>query len=76
RVNSVAPGFLRSNPASDRQWEAMGAAGQARLLDSIALGRLGAPEEIARAVVFFVGDDAAYVTGQTISVDGGHWMLG
>ncbi len=76
RVNSVAPGFLRSNPASDRQWEAMGAAGQARLLDSIALGRLGVPEEIARAVVFFVGDDAAYVTGQTISVDGGHWMLG
>lgn len=76
RVNSVAPGFLRSNPASDRQWEAMGAAGQARLLDSIALGRLGAPEEIARAVVFFVGDDSAYVTGQTISVDGGQWMLG
>jgi len=76
RVNSVAPGFLRSNPASDRQWEAMGAAGQARLLDSIALGRLGTPEEIARAVVFFVGDDAAYVTGQTISVDGGQWMLG
>jgi len=76
RVNSVAPGFLRSNPASDRQWEAMGTDGQARLLDSIALGRLGTPEEIARAVVFFVGDDAAYVTGQTISVDGGQWMLG
>jgi 3-oxoacyl-[acyl-carrier protein] reductase len=76
RVNSVAPGFLRSNPASEAQWEAMGAVGQARLLDSIALGRLGTPEEIARAVLFFVSDDAAYVTGQTISVDGGHWMLG
>jgi 3-oxoacyl-[acyl-carrier protein] reductase len=76
RVNSVAPGFLRSNPATELQWEAMGAAGQARLLDSIALGRLGAPEEIARAVVFFASDDAAYVTGQTISIDGGHWMLG
>ena len=34
------------------------------------------PEEIAGAVVFFLSDDAAYVTGQTISVDGGHWMLG
>jgi 3-oxoacyl-[acyl-carrier protein] reductase len=76
RVNCVAPGFVRSNPASERQWQAMGAAGQRRLLDSIALGRLGLPEEIARAVVFFLSDDAAYVTGQTISVDGGHWMLG
>ena len=76
RVNCVAPGFVRSNPASERQWEAMGAAGQRRLLDSIALGRLGRPEEIARAVIFFLSDDAAYVTGQTISVDGGHWMLG
>jgi 3-oxoacyl-[acyl-carrier protein] reductase len=76
RVNSVAPGFIRSNPASERQWEDMGADGQRRLLDSIALGRLGRPEEIARAVVFFLSDDAAYVTGQTISVDGGHWMLG
>jgi 3-oxoacyl-[acyl-carrier protein] reductase len=76
RVNSVAPGFIRSNPATERQWEDMGDAGQRRLLDSIALGRLGLPEEIARAVVFFLSDDAAYVTGQTISVDGGHWMLG
>ena len=75
-MNCVAPGFVRSNPASERQWEAMGAAGQRRLLDSIALGRLGRPEEIARAVIFFLSDDAAYVTGQTISVDGGHWMLG
>jgi 3-oxoacyl-[acyl-carrier protein] reductase len=67
---------VRSNPASEAQWEAMGAAGQARLLESVALGRLGTPEEIARVVLFFVSDDAAYVTGQTISADGGHWMLG
>ena len=59
RVNSVAPGFIRSNPATERQWEAMGADGQARLVESIALHRLGTPEEIARAVVFFVSDDAA-----------------
>ena len=76
RVNSVAPGFIRSNPATERQWDAMGADGQARLVESIALHRLGTPEEIARAVVFFVSDDAAYITGQTISVDGGRWMLG
>ncbi|HET6366599.1 MAG TPA: SDR family NAD(P)-dependent oxidoreductase [Pseudomonadales bacterium] len=76
RVNCVAPGFVRSNPASERQWQAMGEAGQQRLVDSIALRRIGTPEDIARAVLFFCGDDAGYVTGQTISVDGGMWMLG
>ena len=76
RVNCVAPGFVRSNPASERQWQAMGEAGQQRLVDGIALRRIGTPEDIARAVLFFCGDDAGYVTGQTISVDGGMWMLG
>ncbi len=76
RVNCVAPGFVRSNPASERQWQAMGEEGQRRLLDSIALRRLGQPDEIARVVAFFASGDAAYVTGQTISADGGHWMLG
>ena len=76
RVNCVAPGFVRSNPASERQWQAMGEAGQQRLVDSIALRRIGTPEDIARAVLFFCADDAGYVTGQTISVDGGMWMLG
>jgi len=76
RVNCVAPGFVRSNPSSERQWQAMGDAGQRKLIESIALRRLGEPEDIARAVLFFASDDARYVTGQTISVDGGHWMLG
>jgi 3-oxoacyl-[acyl-carrier protein] reductase len=76
RVNSIAPGFVRSNPASEAQWQAMGEAGQKSLVESIALRRLGRPEDIARAVRFFVSDDAAWITGQTISVDGGHWMLG
>ena len=76
RVNCVAPGFVRSNPATERQWKAMGEAGQRELLESIALRRIGRPEDIARVVVFFASDDAGYVTGQTISVDGGRWMLG
>ncbi len=76
RVNCIAPGFVRSNPASEAQWHAMGDAGQRALIDSIALRRLGTPEDIARAVRFFASDDAAWITGQTISVDGGHWMLG
>lgn len=76
RVNCVAPGFVLSNPTTERQWETMGEAGRRALLESIALGRLGEPEEIARVVVFLASDDAAYVTGQTIGVDGGRWMLG
>ena len=76
RVNCIAPGFVRSNPASEAQWQAMGDAGQRALLESIALRRLGTPEDIARAVRFFASDDAAWISGQTISVDGGHWMLG
>lgn len=76
RVNSIAPGFIRSNPTTEKQWEAMGPAGQQDFVNSVALRRLGKPEEIARAVVFFASDDASYVTGQTISVDGGKWMLG
>jgi len=76
RVNCVAPGFVRSNPTTEKQWEAMGAEAQRQFVESIALRRLGKAEEIARAVVFFASADASYVTGQTISVDGGKWMLG
>jgi 3-oxoacyl-[acyl-carrier protein] reductase len=76
RVNSVAPGFVLSNPATERQWAAMGEPGQKRLLDSIAMGRLGEPHEIASVVAFLVSDGASYVTGQTVGADGGHWMLG
>src|SRR5438552_10592300 len=54
----------------------MGEAGQRQFVESIALRRLGTADEIARAVVFFACADASYVTGQTISVDGGKWMLG
>jgi 3-oxoacyl-[acyl-carrier protein] reductase len=70
-VNCVAPGFVRCNPTTERQWEAMGEAGQGRLLESIALRRLGTPEDIARAVGFLAGDEAAWITGQTLAVDGG-----
>jgi 3-oxoacyl-[acyl-carrier protein] reductase len=70
-VNNVAPGFVRSNPTTERQWDAMGAEGQARLLGSIALGRLGTAQDIAHAVLFFVSDLAGWVSGQILSVDGG-----
>ena len=70
-VNTVAPGFVRSNPTTERQWEALGADGQERLVQTIALKRLGTPEDIAAAVLFFASDHARWITGQVLSVDGG-----
>jgi 3-oxoacyl-[acyl-carrier protein] reductase len=70
-VNCVAPGFVRCNPTTERQWEAYGKEGQERLVASIATRRLGRPEDIAHAVLFFASDYASWVTGQTLSVDGG-----
>jgi 3-oxoacyl-[acyl-carrier protein] reductase len=70
-VNNVAPGFVRSNPTTERQWEAMGEAGQARLMGAIALRRLGTVDDIANAVLFFASDSAGWISGQVLSVDGG-----
>ncbi len=70
-VNSVAPGLVRSNPATERQWESYGSEGQARLLGGIHTRRLGTAEDIAAATVFFCSDQAGWITGQVLSVDGG-----
>jgi 3-oxoacyl-[acyl-carrier protein] reductase len=70
-VNNVAPGFVRSNPTTERQWESYGDEGQRRLVENIALKRLGAPEDIAHGVLFFASEQAGWITGQTLSIDGG-----
>ncbi|MFC5396367.1 SDR family NAD(P)-dependent oxidoreductase [Bosea vestrisii] len=70
-VNSVAPGFVRSNPATERQWESYGPDGQKRLIEGIHTRRLGTPEDIAHASLFFLSEQAGWVTGQILSVDGG-----
>ena len=69
--NAVAPGFVRSNPSTERQWESYGAEGQKRLIESAHTRRPGTAEDIANAVVFFTSDQAGWTTGQVLSVDGG-----
>lgn len=70
-VNNVAPGFIRSNPSTEKQWDSYGAEGQKRLVDSLYLKRLGSADDIAKAVLFFVSDLSPWITGQILSVDGG-----
>ena len=73
RVNAICPGLIQT-PMSDQ----MVAAGQGDALKamekSIPMGRVGRPEEIASAVLWLCSDAASYVTGQSISVDGGFIM--
>jgi 3-oxoacyl-[acyl-carrier protein] reductase len=62
----VAPGFIETDMTDSLPVEA-----RASLLQQIALGRLGRPEDIAGTVLFLVSDLAGYVTGQVLVVDGG-----
>jgi 3-oxoacyl-[acyl-carrier protein] reductase len=68
-VNCVAPGFIDTDMT-----KALPEASRAALVGSIALGRLGQPEEIAAAVAFLASPGAAYVTGTTLHVNGGMYM--
>lgn len=70
-VNNIAPGFVRSNPTTERQWQSYGEEGQQALVESIALKRLGTPEDIAHGVLFFASDYAKWITGQVLSINGG-----
>jgi 3-oxoacyl-(acyl-carrier-protein) reductase len=69
-VNCVAPGFI-ATPMTD----VLNDDQRARILTSIPAGRMGAPEEIASAIAFLASDEAGYVTGQTIHVNGGMAMI-
>ena len=70
-VNNIAPGFVLSNPNSIRQFESYGEQGQKALVNNLALKRLGSPEDIAHGVLFFASEYAGWITGQTLSIDGG-----
>ncbi len=70
-VNSVAPGFVLSNPSTLKQWDSYGPEGQKRLVENTHTRRTGKPEDIANAVVFLASEQANWITGQILSVDGG-----
>lgn len=70
-VNNIAPGFVRSNPTTEKQWQSYGEEGQKALVNRIAMKRLGTPEDIAHGVLFFASDYAGWITGQVLPVDGG-----
>ncbi|WP_166238048.1 3-oxoacyl-[acyl-carrier-protein] reductase [Paenibacillus turpanensis] len=68
-VNCVAPGFIETEMTDKLSEE-----NRTAMMGQIPLARFGQPEDIARAVRFLAGDDAAYMTGQTLHVDGGMYM--
>jgi 3-oxoacyl-[acyl-carrier protein] reductase len=74
-VNCIAPGFVLSNPTTQAQWDSYGADGQRALAECIATRRTGTPYDIARGVLFLAAPDAGWVSGQTISIDGGHSLF-
>ncbi|HIU05785.1 MAG TPA: 3-oxoacyl-[acyl-carrier-protein] reductase [Candidatus Coprousia avicola] len=69
RVNAVAPGFIATDMT-----DAMPEAARETTLAQIPAGHLGAPEDVAHAIAFLVSDDAAYITGQVLAIDGGMSM--
>ncbi|GGK02100.1 3-oxoacyl-ACP reductase FabG [Luteimonas terricola] len=68
-VNVVAPGFIATDMTRDLSDDI-----KSGLTAQVALGRLGEPEDIARAVAFLAGPDAGYITGETLHVNGGMYM--
>ena len=68
-VNVVAPGFIATDMTAE-----LPEASKEAMLGQIALGRLGEPADIARAVAFLAGPNASYITGETLHVNGGMYM--
>ena len=75
-INSICPAHIVSGPESEKFWQKIRETGNADvILNQIALGRLGGPEEVGSVVVFLCSDGASYITGATIDVNGGYVTL-
>jgi NAD(P)-dependent dehydrogenase (short-subunit alcohol dehydrogenase family) len=72
RVVAIAPGPFESKGAADRLWPTDEL--EAKVRGSIPLGRFAEREEVARAAGWLVSDDASYVTGECLTIDGGAWL--
>jgi len=70
-VNSVAPGLILSNPSTQKQWDSYSEAVQQDILNATHTRRLGEPEDIAAAVLYFASDAAGWISGEVLSVNGG-----
>lgn len=72
RTNAIAPGPIERTGGADKLWESEEAA--KRTLASVPLRRLGTPEEIAGLAAYLFSDEAAYINGECITMDGGQWL--
>ena len=72
--NAVAPGLILT-PLGREHWDDYSEERKQADLSTVAVGRTGEPEEIANMIAFLASDEASYVVGQTLEVDGGHWMF-
>jgi acetoacetyl-CoA reductase len=68
-VNAVSPGYIGTDMVKAVREDIM-----KQIISQIPVGRLGEPEEIARAVVFLAADEASFITGETLSINGGQYM--
>jgi acetoacetyl-CoA reductase len=69
-VNVIAPGYIATEMVQAVPEEVL----KTKILPLIPVGRLGEAEEIARSVLFLAGDDAGFITGSTLTVNGGQYM--
>jgi len=72
RANAIAPGPIDKTGGAERLFESEKAA--KRTINSVPLKRLGQPEEIANLAYFMLSDDASYMNGEVVTLDGGQWL--